>query len=179
LFFVSFFFFIIIVLSLFLFLFFVLLYSISFSLFPSLIPAFSFLPSYFLSIFLLSIKYPPFVELAEKRLWTALLPPIEEMLTSICPSSAHITTFRISKVLKVSLKGQHHEKRRYGMPKETSTELEFLDMNYQKTRVFCSMLFTVLSTRGLYRKPNSTLVLKLHKKSAKQENTSLFMNSML
>jgi hypothetical protein len=70
-----------------------------------------FLFSLFISSFYLSpfyLKYPPFVELAEKRLWIALLPPIEEMLTSICPSSAHITTFRIFQVLKIIPQGTTH-----------------------------------------------------------------------
>ncbi len=41
---------------------------------------------------------------------------------------------------------------------------------WQKIQVFCSMLFTVSSDGGFYRKPYSTLVLKLHtKKSAKQK----------
>jgi hypothetical protein len=42
------------------------------------------------------------------------------------------------------------------------------------------MLFTVHSTGGFSRKPYSSLVLKiLTKKYAKQENASLFMNSIL
>jgi hypothetical protein len=42
------------------------------------------------------------------------------------------------------------------------------------------MLFTVYSTGGFYRKPYSNVVLKLRTiKSAKKENSSLFMNSVL
>ncbi len=42
------------------------------------------------------------------------------------------------------------------------------------------MLFTVYSTGWFYRKPYSTVVLKLHTiKFAKKENSSLFMNSVL
>jgi hypothetical protein len=44
----------------------------------------------------------------------------------------------------------------------------------QKTRVFCSVLFKVSATGRFYRKPYSTLVLKLHTKKF-----SLFMNSIL
>ncbi len=51
----------------------------------------------------------------------------------------------------------------------TLPEMEFLEI---KTRIFCSMLFTVPSTGGFKRKPFSTLVLIiLTKKSAKQENS--------
>jgi hypothetical protein len=42
------------------------------------------------------------------------------------------------------------------------------------------MLFKVPSIGGFYRKPFFTLVLKIHtKKSAKQENSSLIMSSLL
>jgi hypothetical protein len=41
------------------------------------------------------------------------------------------------------------------------------------------MLFTVSSSGGFYRKPYSTPVLKIKKKIAKQEDSSLFMNSIL
>jgi hypothetical protein len=41
------------------------------------------------------------------------------------------------------------------------------------------MLFTVPSNGGFYRKPYSTMVLKMHtKKSAKKENLSINMNSL-
>jgi hypothetical protein len=49
-------------------------------------------------------------------------------------------------------------------------EMEFLDINWTKDLSFCSMLYTVSSTGGFYRKPYSSLVLKLHKKCAKQKN---------
>jgi hypothetical protein len=41
------------------------------------------------------------------------------------------------------------------------------------------MLFTVPSTGGFDRITNSTLVSKIHKKTAKQENSTLFKNSIL
>ncbi len=42
---------------------------------------------------------------------------------------------------------------------------------FNNTGVFCSMLFTVSSSGRFYRKPYSTMVLKLHtKKPAQQEN---------
>jgi hypothetical protein len=48
----------------------------------------------------------------------------------------------------------------------------------QKTQVSCPMLFTV-PLADFKENPYSTLVLKIHtKKSAKQENSSLFMNSI-
>jgi hypothetical protein len=60
--------------------------------------------------------------------------------------------------------------------------MEFLDINLTKdslkTRVFCSMLFMVLSFSEFQRKPYSSLVSKnLTKNPAKQENFSLFKNS--
>ncbi len=65
---------------------------------------------------------------------------------------------------------------------KTRAEVEFLDISLtKKTRFFCSMLFTVLSNGGLYRKqyiPNYGFK-NPYKKSAKQENSSLFMNSIL
>ncbi len=58
-------------------------------------------------------------------------------------------------------------------------EIELLDIIIkQKTRVFSFMLFTVPSTGGF--KEKHILVLKiLTKKSAKQENYSLFTKSIL
>jgi hypothetical protein len=50
--------------------------------------------------------------------------------------------------------------------------MEFLDMNL--TTVFFSMLFTVTSTGGFYRKPYSTLVFKLHKKNPQNKKTRVF-----
>ncbi len=60
-------------------------------------------------------------------------------------------------------------------------EIEFLDINLTKeSSPFSSMLFTVSSTGGFYRKPYSTVDLKLQTiKSAKKENSSPFMNSVL
>ncbi len=60
-------------------------------------------------------------------------------------------------------------------------EMEFLDINLTKdSSLLLHAIFTVYSTGGFYRKPYSTEVLKLHTiKSAKQENSSLFMNSIL
>ncbi len=44
----------------------------------------------------------------------------------------------------------------------------------------CSMLFTVYSTGGFYRKPYFTLVLKIHTKtSVNQDYSNLFMNCIL
>jgi hypothetical protein len=58
-------------------------------------------------------------------------------------------------------------------PDSKLPEMEFLDIS------LCSMLFTVFSTGIFERKPYSSLVLKiLTKISAKQENSSLFMNSI-
>jgi hypothetical protein len=58
-----------------------------------------------------------------------------------------------------------------------STEMEFLDISLTKVS---SMQFTVPPTGGFSRKPCSSLVLKIHTiKSAKQENSNLFMNSIL
>jgi hypothetical protein len=49
---------------------------------------------------------------------------------------------------------------------------------WQKDRVFSSMLFTVPSTGGFYRRPYSTF--KIHtKKSVKRDNSSLFLKSIL
>jgi hypothetical protein len=45
--------------------------------------------------------------------------------------------------------------------------MEFLDMNLTKDPSFCSILFTVSSTGGFYRKPGSTLPFKLHTKNGK------------
>jgi hypothetical protein len=55
--------------------------------------------------------------------------------------------------------------------------MEFLDINLAKD----SMPFTVPFTGGFQRKPYSSLVLKIppYKKFAKQENLSLFMNSIV
>ncbi len=54
-----------------------------------------------------------------------------------------------------------------------------LGYHLKKIQAFCSMQFTVPSTGGCYRKQYSTLGLKIHtKKSAKQENSSLFLNSI-
>jgi hypothetical protein len=52
----------------------------------------------------------------------------------------------------------------------------------KRLKSFSSRLFTASSSEGFYRKPYrySSLVLKLQtKKFAKQENSSLFMNSIL
>ncbi len=43
----------------------------------------------------------------------------------------------------------------------------------QKTRVFCSMLFTVPSTCGFYRKPYTSLVLKIHAKNLRNKKTKV------
>ncbi len=52
--------------------------------------------------------------------------------------------------------------------------------DWQRIRVFCSMLFTVSSTGGFYRKPYSTLVYNsMQKKFPNEGNSSLFMNSFL
>jgi hypothetical protein len=42
---------------------------------------------------------------------------------------------------------------------------------FDKRHVFCSMLFTVLSTGGFYRKPYSTAVLKIHTKNPRNKKT--------
>jgi hypothetical protein len=60
-------------------------------------------------------------------------------------------------------------------PKGT-TEMEFLEINLTKN--LSLLVDAISSTGGFYRKPHSTLVLKIHtKKSAKQENLSLIMNN--
>jgi hypothetical protein len=46
----------------------------------------------------------------------------------------------------------------------TGTEKEFFDTNLIKTRVFCSMIFTVSSTGGFYRK-------LLHTKNPRNKKT--------
>jgi len=62
------------------------------------------------------------------------------------------------------VRGVYRNSRRY-------IEMEFLDM----TRVFRSMLFTVSSTGGFYRKPYSTPVLNsIQKKSAKLRKLESF-----
>ncbi len=54
--------------------------------------------------------------------------------------------------------------------------IHFIQRSNSWTRVFCSMLFTVPSTGGFQREPNSFLFFKiLTKKYAKQENSSLFL----
>jgi hypothetical protein len=46
---------------------------------------------------------------------------------------------------------------------------EILEHQFEKkTRVFCSMLFSVLSTGGLYRKPYPTLVFKIHTRKIRE-----------
>ncbi len=57
---------------------------------------------------------------------------------------------------------------------------EFLDINFSKDSSLLLHDIHSLSTGGFLKKPHSTLVLKLHtKKSAKQENAGLFVNSIL
>jgi hypothetical protein len=60
--------------------------------------------------------------------------------------------------------------------------MEFLDMSLTKDSSLCSMLFTVPSTVywQILQKPILYSGFKLHtKKSAKQENPSLFVNNIL
>jgi hypothetical protein len=55
--------------------------------------------------------------------------------------------------------------------------MEFLDINVTKDPSLFPMLFTIHSTGGFYRKPYSSLVLKIvSNKSAKQKNSTLLMN---
>jgi hypothetical protein len=60
------------------------------------------------------------------------------------------------------------------------TEMEFFDVNLTKdSSLFLHAIHSLFYWR-IYREPNSTLVFKTHtKKSAKQENSSLFMNKIL
>jgi hypothetical protein len=46
--------------------------------------------------------------------------------------------------------------------------------SWQKTRVFCNMLFTVPSTGGFYRKPYSTLVLKFMRRNPRNKITRVY-----
>ncbi len=46
--------------------------------------------------------------------------------------------------------------------------------NWQETRIFCSMLFIVFSTGEFYRKPYSTLVIKLHTKNPRNKKTLVY-----
>ncbi len=48
-----------------------------------------------------------------------------------------------------------------------STEMEFLDINLTKERVFCTVLFTVPSLGGFYRKTDSSPVLKILTKNTR------------
>ncbi len=50
---------------------------------------------------------------------------------------------------------------------------------WQKTRVFCSILFAVPSTSGFYRKFYTTLVLKLHTKKSAKQKTRVWEDSSL
>jgi hypothetical protein len=62
-----------------------------------------------------------------------------------------------------------------------STRMKFLDINLTKewSLLLHAMYYPVPSTGQCYRKPYSTLVLKIIKKSAKQENSSLYINCIL
>ncbi len=60
-----------------------------------------------------------------------------------------------------------------------STEMEFLDINLTKDSSLCSMLFTIFLLAEFKKKTDSTVVKKNTKKSTKQENSSLFVNSIL
>jgi hypothetical protein len=63
---------------------------------------------------------------------------------------------------------------------EKCTEMELLDSNLTKDSSLLFHAIHSLSTGGFFRKPISILVLKyIQKKFAKQENSSLFMNSIL
>jgi hypothetical protein len=59
-------------------------------------------------------------------------------------------------------------------------EMEFLDINLTKDSSLLLHAIHSLSTGGFLKKPETTLVLTIHtKKTAKQENSSLFVNSIL
>jgi hypothetical protein len=66
-------------------------------------------------------------------------------------------------------------KEKTGEKPECLTEMEFWDLNLTKDlRVFCSMLFTVPSTGGLYRKPLPPGLKNPYKKNLRNNKTRVY-----